>query len=579
MNTEIPPRPHYLLRRWLILAFFCLVVCVLIWRVIDLQLLNNDFLRTYGDARSLRIVEIPAHRGVITDRNGNYLAISTPVESVWARPRLVLQHADRLPALAALLGTTATKLRRKLLDRSGRDFFYLKRQAGPDLADKVLSLDIPGVYLEPEYKRYYPQAEMTAHIIGFTDIDDIGQEGIELAYDDWLRGRPGKKRVLKDRLGRVVEQVEGIQSSESGRELALSIDRRIQYLAYRELKTAVIRHKAKGGSLVLLDVTTGEVLALVGQPSYNPNNRSDLRSEYYRNRVVTDVFEPGSALKPFTILAALSSGLYKPDTLIDTRPGYLKVGDHVIRDIRSYGVIDVATVIRKSSNVGTSKIALSLQPETFWKMLSHFGFGQPAGSVFPGEAAGKLARYNNWSEVEMATIAFGYGLSVSVLQLAKAYSVIAADGVRRPISFIHVADKVDGHRVISAQAARQIRLIMETVVSDQGTGGRASVHGYRIAGKTGTVHKSTRGGYSEDQYLSIFAGMAPVSKPRLVMVVTIDEPRGSQYYGGQVAAPVFSGVMEGALRIMNLPPDDLPAFEKQSLAGITPYDVLPGFGQ
>ena len=572
MKTEIRQAQHPV-RLWIMLVFFFLIMCALIWRVVDLQLLNNDFLKTHGDARSVRVIEITAHRGVITDRNGDHLAISTPMESVWADPSRVLEHIDRSPELAEILNTSTEKLKGKFFDRINRDFVYLRRHADPNVVKKILALNIPGVYLEKEYKRYYPAGEITAHVIGFTNVDDIGQEGIELAYDDWLRGKPGKKRVLQDRLGRIVEQFEIIESSEPGKELRLSIDRRIQYLAYRELKTAIAHHAAKSGTLIMLDATTGEVLALVGQPSYNPNNRNGLRSEYYRNRAVTDVFEPGSVLKPFTIVAALSSGLYSPETLIDTHPGYLKIGAHTVRDIRNYGLIDVETVITKSSNVGASKIALALKPNVLWSTLARFGFGQPTGSIFPGEASGTLTEYNNWAEVELATIAFGYGLSVSTLQLAQAYGMIAADGMLVPVSFTHVDKRVEGYQAIPASVARQIKSIMETVVSESGTGKRASVRGYRIAGKTGTVHKSTRGGYSEDRYLSIFAGMAPASKPRLVMVVTVNEPGGEQHYGGQVAAPVFSKVMAGALRIMNLPPDDLSAFDAQAIADITTLDI------
>ena len=574
--TGVRQAVYYPARRWLLLALFMLVMSVLLWRVVDLQLLNNDFLRNHGDARALRIVTIPAHRGVIADRNGEPLAMSTPVHSIWATPRKALEYPEELPLLAELLGINNDDLLQILRDRIGRDFVYLKRHIDPDLAGQVNDLNLPGVYLQREYRRYYPAGEVTAHLIGFTNVDDNGQEGLELAYDAWLKGTPGSKRVLKDRLGRVVENIESITAPKPGKILNLSIDRRVQYLAHRELKAAVINRQARGGSLVMLDVRTGEVMAMVGQPSYNPNNRSGLKSEYYRNRAVTDVLEPGSTIKPFTISAALESGQYLSSTTIDTNPGYFKVGDHTIRDIRNYGVIDVATVIKKSSNVGASKIALSLEPKTLWEIFSRFGFGQITGSAFPGETTGSLSSYQNWSDVELATIAFGYGISVTALQLAQAYAVLAADGVMTPITYTKVSDPVAGQRVMSVSVARQVRKMLESVVQKQGTGKRAAVRGYRVAGKTGTVHKATRGGYSEDRYLSLFAGIAPASYPRFAMVVVLDEPGGSEYYGGQVAAPVFSKVMAGALRLLNIKPDDTPAFTSQIVASSESLEQIGG---
>jgi cell division protein FtsI (penicillin-binding protein 3) len=562
-------------RRWLILGFYITGMLLLMWRAVDLQVISKEFLREHGDARALRVVEIPAHRGMITDRNGEPLAVSTSVNSIWATPRKVLDSGADLSGLAVYLGTTGEELAGLLKDRIGRDFVYLKRHVEPALAEKVMALGIPGISLEQEFRRYYPAGEVTAHLIGFTNIDDAGQEGLELAYNDWLKGVPGKKRVLKDRLGRTIENIESINTPAPGKNLELSIDRRIQYLAYRELKAAVQAHNARGGSLVVLDTRTGEVVAMAGQPSYNPNNRSGMRGEYFRNRAVTDVFEPGSTLKPFTIAAALGSGVYKPETVIDTRPGHMKVGNHTIRDIRNYGVIDVATVIKKSSNVGVSKIALSLEPGILRETLSDAGFGITTGSGFPGEASGFLSPVNNWSEVGLATIAFGYGLSVTVLQLAQAYQIFATDGQMLPVSFIKTNAPVSSKQVLAPAIARQIRTMLESAVEKEGTGQLAVVNGYRVAGKTGTVHKATAGGYSEDRYLSLFAGFAPVADPRLVMVVMIDEPRGQQYYGGQVAAPVFSRVMTGALRLMDIPPDNLPAHQNNIIAGKTPPAGIP----
>ncbi len=556
-------------RRWLVLSLYIAGMSLLMWRAVDLQVISKEFLQEHGDARALRVVQIPAHRGMITDRNGEPLAVSTSVNSIWATPRRVLSSEVDMSPLAAYLDTSVEELGKLLKERIGRDFVYLKRHVDPALADKVMALNIPGISLEQEFRRYYPAGEVTAHLIGFTNIDDAGQEGLELAYNDWLKSMPGRKRVLKDRLGRIIENVESISTPSPGKNLELSIDRRIQYLAYRELKAAVQAHNARGGSLVMLDTKTGEVVAMVGQPSYNPNNRSGMKGEYYRNRAVTDVFEPGSTLKPFTVATGLESGVYTPMTMIDTRPGHFKVGNHTIRDIRNYGVIDVTTVIKKSSNVGASKIALSLEPNQLRKTLSNVGFGAATGSGFPGEASGYLSASNNWSEVGLATIAFGYGLSVTVLQLAQAYQIFATDGLMLPVSFIKVKGPVTGKQVITAEHAKQIRTMLETAVEKEGTGQRAAVSSYRVAGKTGTVHKATSGGYSEDRYLSLFAGFAPVEDPRLVMVIMIDEPKGQQYYGGQVAAPVFSRVMTGALRLMDIPPDNLPGLKDNIIAGKT----------
>jgi cell division protein FtsI (penicillin-binding protein 3) len=568
---------QYPLRRWLILGLFLCGMAVLLSRAVHLQLLNNDFLKEHGDARSIRVVDIPSHRGVIVDRNDEPLAMSTPVDSIWVTPRKVFEDVERFPELAKAMDMTVADLHEILRDRISRDFIYLKRHANPDLVKEVQALGIRGVSTQREYKRYYPAAEVTSHIIGFTNIDDQGQEGMELAYDEWLTGKIGKKRVLKDRLNRIVENIESIDSSEPGKKLTLSIDRRVQYLAYRELTAAVKYHRAKGGSLVMLDIRTGEVMAMVGQPSYNPNNRKTLKSHFYRNRAVTDVFEPGSTMKPFTVAAGLESGVYKPHTAINTSPGFFKVGEHTIRDMHNYGNIDVATVITKSSNVGASKIVLALEPDEYWDALSRFGFGQPTGSAFPGESSGILSPYNTWSDFEMATMSFGYGLSVTPLQLAQAYSVLANSGVMLPVSFLKVNGTVSGKRVLPEKIARQVRKMLETVVSAKGTGKRAAIRGYRVIGKTGTVHKSVRGGYSDDRYLSLFAGIAPASEPRFAMVILIDEPRGDSHFGGVVAAPVFSRVMEGAFRILNIPPDDLPAITSPIMANSHQPNQLQGF--
>lgn len=568
--TTTDKQPLYRFRGRFTLGLLLLGGVLLGWRIVDLHVLRHDFLQGQGDARSLRVVEMAAHRGMITDRHGEPLAISTPVDSIWANPQELLLAREQLPALAHALATDPEKLQQTLASRRGREFVYLQRHSHPDMAQKVMSLGIPGVSLQREYRRYYPAAEVTGHMIGFTNIDDEGQEGIELAYDDWLRGQPGSKRVLKDRLGRIVENVESIQVPQPGGSLALSIDRRIQYLAYSELKAAVQKHKARSGSAVILDVRSGEVLAMVNQPAFNPNNRRNLRGDRYRNRVVTDVFEPGSTMKPFTVAAALESGGYESSTPIETAPGFYKVGSSTVKDSKNLGLIDVATVLQKSSNVGASKMALSLTAEQQWKMLTRVGFGEITTSGFPGESSGLLTEYRKWRDIDRATLSFGYGISTTLLQLAQAYSVFATDGYQRPLSLQRVDDlkSVSHHqqRVMDADTALQIRQMLERVVQPGGTATRAAVAGYRIAGKTGTVRKSGIGGYVEDRYLSLFAGLAPMSKPRLVMVVMINEPSNGDYYGGVVAAPVFSNVMAGALRLLNIAPDALSETTGQVLA-------------
>ena len=548
-------------RRRFLTACFSLVTVLLLWRVTDLQVLNNEYLKLHGEERSVRVVTIPAHRGTIVDRNHEPLAISTPVASVWAIPREILAAKERLSEISSALATDPATLQQLLEERSSRDFIYLKRQINPQEAEKIRSAGVPGVYLQQEYKRYYPAAEITAHIIGFTNVDDAGQEGLELAYNDWLSGTPGQKRVLRDAKGHVVQDIESIQTVRSGKELVLSIDQRIQYLAYRELKNAISRHRASSGSIVMLDSVTGEVLAMAGQPSYNPNDRNGLRSEHYRNRAVTDVFEPGSTMKPFTIAAALMSGLFTTDSIIETGPGYLYINRHKIEDIHNYGKLDLLNIIRKSSNVGASKLALAIGPEQLWNICSSFGFGQDTMSGYPGESPGLLNNFRNWSEVELATVAFGYGLAVTNLQLAQAYATLATDGMMKPISFLKVEGPVSGQQVIPAEVAREVKIMLESVVTEGGTGQSAAVRGYRVGGKTGTSRKSIAGGYAEDRHFSLFAGMAPLSSPRLVLVVTINDPRGGEYYGGQVAAPVFASVMKGALRILDIVPDNLPAVE------------------
>ncbi len=548
-------------RYFFVVALLMVLMLLLAWRAVDLQVVNKDFLRGEGDARYLRDVSVPAHRGMIVDRYGEPLAISTPVDSVWVNPQLFQPSHEQQKQLAKKLNIKRKKISKLSSGRNrGREFAYLKRHVSPDVARQVTALGIEGVFLQREYHRYYPKGEVTGHVIGFTNIDDKGQEGLELAYDDWLRGIKGKKRVLKDRLGRVVENVESIKESDPGKVLRLSIDRRIQYLAYRELKAAVRRHGAKSGSLVMLDIQTGEVLAMVNQPSYNPNNRGAFKSNRYRNRAVTDVIEPGSTIKPFIIAAALESNRFKPETVIDTSPGLLRVGSNVVRDHRNYGRIDLTAIIQKSSNVGATKIALKLEPQTIWDVMTRVSFGYSSGSGFPGEASGLLTHFSGWNKIEQATLSFGYGLSVTPLQLARAYSALAGDGYLRPVSFLKLEDGLQAEEVVQVfqpETTRKVRGMLEKVVGKGGTGTKARVAGYRVAGKTGTVKKSGVGGYTDD-YIALFAGVAPASNPRISMVVIVDQPTSEEYYGGEVAAPVFSRVASGALRLMNVTPDNIP---------------------
>jgi cell division protein FtsI (penicillin-binding protein 3) len=551
-------RPRRILLSGLMLSGFVLLA----GRSAQLQLVDSEFLQGQADARHLRVVQVPAHRGMITDRNGEPLAISTPVQSVWANPReLVASRAD-LVRVAGLLGMQVEQLQRLLGQRKDREFVYLRRHMAPDKAQQVVALDIPGIYLQQEYRRYYPAGEVAAHLIGFTNIDDHGQEGLELAYDKWLSGEPGAKRVVKDGRRHIVENVENIRSAHPGKALTLSIDRRIQYLAYRELKAAVQQQHAHSGSIVVLDNRTGEVLALANQPAFNPNNRKLLSADKLRNRAMTDVFEPGSTMKPFVIAAALQSGRYTPGTQINTSPGLLQVGIYTIHDMHDYGVLDLTGVIRKSSNVAASKIALSLDPEDVWRGYSAAGFGMATGSGFPGEADGYLSDFHRWRDVERATLAYGYGLSATNMQLAQAYSVLANGGYRVPITLLRRDDTaVAKQAAFSPEVVRSVRAMMEEVVKPGGTAPLAAVSGYRVAGKTGTVHKSQAGGYAQHRYLALFAGMAPASDPRLVVVVVVNEPSNGEHFGGQVAGPVFSRVMGGALRLLNVAPDDAPLLQ------------------
>jgi len=560
--------PHYKLRRYTVLAVFMLAVAGLLWRALDMQVLNQAFFQKQGDARHLRVVKIPAYRGDIYDRNGEPLAISTPVDSVWVHPGELMAAKKRIAELARLLSIKPGILLKKVERNARREFMYVRRHIQPDLGKKVRALELPGVYLQREYKRYYPAGEVTSHVLGFSNVDDRGQEGLELAYDEWLTGVEGAKRIVRDRLGRAVDDVERLKAAEPGKTINLSIDRRLQYLSYRALKSAVKEHRAIAGSLVLMDVHSGEVLAMVNQPSFNANDRSQLKPGVYRNRAVTDVFEPGSIMKPFTIAAALETGRWHPKDNVHTSPGYYRVQGNLIKDMRNYGKINLGEIILKSSNVGISKVALSMDQEQQLGMYAKFGFGVDTSSGFPGERSGNLRR-DNLSDFERATMSFGYSISVTPIQLARAYSSLAADGVIHPVSFLMLDKnkKIEGEQITSKKTARQIRRMMERVVSAEGTAPKAQIANYRVAGKTGTVHKYISGGYAKDRYLSFFAGMAPASNPKLVMVVILDEPRNGKYFGGQVAAPVFSKVMSGALRLLDIPPDNLKVVSGKKMQG------------
>jgi cell division protein FtsI (penicillin-binding protein 3) len=540
-------------------VFFAILATSLFARAVHLQVLNKDFLNRQADSRHLRTEKISAHRGSITDRNGEPLAISTPVDSVWANPQELAAAVDDVPRLASTLGLDSQLLMRRITRSMDKEFLYLKRHLSPAQASKVMALKLPGVNILREYRRYYPAGEVTGHLIGFTNVDDHGQEGLELAFNHWLSGESGAKRVLKDRLGRAVENVESIKPPHHGRDLRSSIDLRLQYLAYRALKASIQKHKAESGSIVILEVKTGEVLAMVNQPSYNPNDRSQYLAERYRNRAITDIFEPGSSIKPLILAAALESGQYRASSYVDTSPGYVVVGPKKIEDHRNLGRISLTTILSRSSNVGVTKIAMSLQPDQLWGTMTRFGLGSMTASGFPGESAGLLTHYNHWQKISQATLAYGYGVSVTPLQLAQAYAALGNNGVLRQVSLVALDEAAASERIVSSDTATSILRMMEEVVNPGGTGTKAAVQGYRVAGKTGTAWKFAVGGYSEDKYLSIFAGVAPASDPRLAAVVIIDEPGGDLYYGSDVAAPVFSEVMAESLRLMAVPPDALPA--------------------
>lgn len=549
-------KTHHLSRLITVAVFFAILLVILIWRMVDLTVLHRQFLQGQGNARSLRVIDIPAYRGMITDRNGTPLAVSTPVESVWVNPKEFSPDEDQFMQLAKYLHLSPKGLSRKIVHAENREFFYLQRQIPPTLSKQIQSLKIPGINFQKEFKRYYPDSDSTSQLLGFTNVDDQGLEGIELAYQDWLMGIVGKKRVIKDRLGRVIEELGVLKEPRPGHELTLSIDRRLQYLAYSELSKTVDEFAAKSGSVVVIDTENGEILAIANVPSYNPNSRGHYDRETYRNRALTDTFEPGSVIKPFSIASALETGLFTPNTIIDTNPSWMSVHGRTVRDIHNYGVLDVTGVLQHSSNVGVTKMVLSSPPEQLIGLLQRSGFGQRTESAYPGESEGAIVKAKDANPFVLATLGFGYGLSVTAMQLAKASLLFANKGRLMPVTLIHNDTPTPGIQVMQPKTAEQVLLMMEAVLGKDGTGKAARVPGYRVAGKTGTARVAGKHGYKDRKYTASFMGVAPVSKPKFVVVVIIHEPSRKGYYAGAVAAPLFAKVMSGALRLFNVPTDD-----------------------
>ncbi|WP_068833337.1 peptidoglycan D,D-transpeptidase FtsI family protein, partial [Xanthomonas graminis] len=562
------PRSNFNLRGRLVLVGAALSLCsvTLIGRAAYVQIINSDFYQRQGEARYLRELPIATSRGMITDRNGEPLAVSTPVESIWVNPQELLRNPDRIAQLAQALELPSDELAAKLSQKSDKEFMYLKRRINPDKAHAVVALGIPGVFSQREFRRFYPQGEAMAHVLGFTNIDDRGQEGLELAFDEWLRGKPGSKRVIRDRKGAIVESIDLVKPAEPGKDLTLSIDRRIQFLAYKELRNALAQNNAAGGSIVVMDVATGEIMAMVNLPTYNPNSVTGVNSDARRNRAVTDLVEPGSTMKPLTISTALKAGVVTKDTLIDTNPGYMAVGRFTIKDVpRNNGVLTVTGVITRSSNIGAAKIGAKLPDQTFYDQIHSYGYGSAPHSGFPGESAGVLPPPGRWSGSSKTTMSYGYGLSVTPLQIARAYCALGNGGKLVTPTFIkgqHEATK----DVLSPAIAKEVVTMMETVVTQGGAKG-AAILGYHVAGKTGTARLNGPGGYIRGHYNALFAGLVPASNPRFATVIVINDPQGAKYYGGLVSAPVFHNVMEGALRLMDVPPDDIQAWLAAQAAG------------
>lgn len=548
LSERLPPW-----RQRLVLVLLLGGFLVLVGRSLYLQGIENDFLGDKGRARYERVIDISATRGRIADRHGDMLAVSTPVKSIWAIPEDVRMSPAQSRDLGQLLEMDVRELNRKL--NAERDFVYVRRQVPPELAERVAALKLEGIHQQNEYRRYYPGGEVTAHVLGFTGIDDAGQEGVELAFNDQLSGHAGSRRVIKDRRGNIVEDVESIKSPQEGKDIALSIDAKIQYLAYNQLAKAVAANKARAGSIVVLDVRSGEILALANLPTYNPNNRLRLIGAQLRNRALTDTFEPGSTMKPFVAALALDKSKVRFDTPIQTAPGKLTIGTATISDAHMHGMLTVAQVIQKSSNIGIAKIALSMQPAEMWAMFDSVGFGTPMRLGFPGEVGGRLRPAKTWKPIEQATMAYGHGISVTLMQMASAYQAFARDGDILPLSLTRLdTPPASGKPIFSAQTAREVRAMLEMAVQPGGTAPLAQISGYRVAGKTGTALKIEGGAYV-NKYVASFVGFAPASEPRLIVAVMLDEPSAGKHYGGDVAAPVFADVMSGALRTLGVATD------------------------
>jgi len=559
---------QFQVRGWFVFGALLLCAAAIVARAVNLQVTSRNWLEEKGAERYMRNARIPAHRGQLLDRFGEPLAVSTPVDTVWANPDELAAAPEQIARLAKALNRDGEWLLRRVTSNLGTQYLVLAKQLQPDEAARITSMRIPGVYLAREYRRFYPAGEVTGHVLGFTGEADQGQEGLELEFESKLSGEDGIKRVIKDRYGQVVEDVDSVRPPRPGEDLVTSLDLRIQYLAYRELKSAIREYQARAGTVIVVDVRSGEILAMVNQPSFNPNDRTQFEVARYRNRGATDILEPGSSIKPFFIATALASGRFKPGSVIDTNPGFIKVGNKVIEDEHNLGLVDFAGILAKSSNVGMAHIALALDKEAIWNTLNGLGFGQVSATGFPGESAGLLSPYSRWRDLTVATLAHGYGLSVTPLQLAQAYATLGALGLRRPLTLRRVEAPVPADAVLDPQVCRDLIHLLETVVTS-GTGKSAAVPGYRIAGKTGTAWKSANGSYSTDKYMAVFGGVVPAAAPRLAAVVVIDEPSGTKYYGGEVAAPVFSAVMAGALRLLAVPPDDLSNVPSATLVQAT----------
>jgi len=557
-------RAQFNLRARLMLVGGAMALCgvALVVRAVDLQLVDNAFYQQKADARFLREVPIPTSRGMITDRNGEPLAVSSPVESLYANPQELADNPAAIERLAEATGLPLDYLTRYVSQRKDKEFMYVPRhrRVNPAVAQKIMALRIPGVFSQREFRRFYPQGEAVSHVLGFTNIDDQGQEGVELAFDEWLRGTPGAQKVIRDRHGRIVEHVDLIRPAEPGKDLVLSIDRRIQFLAYRELKRTLLETGAASGSVVILDVATGEVLAMANLPSYNNNRVSGENRDAYRNRAVTDLLEPGSTMKPLTVAAGLEAGVITPTTRIDTNPGWMPNGRYRTSDFKNYGLLDTTGVITKSSNVGVSKIVRLLPDTQFDAFLRRFGFGSSTGSGFPGEAPGTFPSPGRWSGTTKQTLSYGYGLSVTPLQIARAYAALGNGGRLVTPTFVKGGGTGTAQQALDPEIAAQVMQMMQTVTEPGGTATRAAILGYHVAGKTGTARKSSGGGYAR-RYIAYFAGLVPVDRPRFSVTVVVNDPDtsggGSTYGGGWISAPLFARIMEGALRLMDVPPDDI----------------------